>query len=554
MALQVTPQRGLPPGGGPASISGMVVRAGTNEPLARATVTLTREAARWVAIDESDASTTSNVYTARMTTDEAGRFAIRVPAGRYALSAAKDGFVPLEYGRRGTNALGSVLVLSDRRIEDLILPLVPAGAISGSVSGPSGDILAAVSVQAYRLRYTWNGRRLQRVQTVLTNDLGEFRLFGLNPGMYYVAATYSEQAQRAASTGGVRLTPNLSNPDEGYPTFYFPDSTSPNQAQPVRVAPGLDPVRLNISLKDTRRFMVHGRAFITPGPSQKPPIDVAFQAAEILFEPELGSAKVKGGCCSVEFQFKAAPGDYVLAASAESGDRHWGADVVRVTVIDRNVENLEIPLYPGVDVSGRISSDRGGTDLTGTEIRLVSTHGDGAWSNAVLIATRDGAFTLREVTPGEYDVLVSAPLGAYVRSISGRGGMFGPLRIEPGSLNRVDIVMSSSGGAVEGRAITQSGDPLAAAQIVLVPEGQFRRRQDRYLLAGTDAAGHFEIGVIPPGNYTAFAFEEIEPGAYYDPEFSRRFAGIGLPVRAEQNGRSTIELKVISTVEAGGAR
>src|SRR5436190_18554404 len=75
----------------PVLIQGVVLRAGTNEPIARAVVTMTREAARSFDSDASAASTAAN-SAARVLTDESGKFEIRVPAGRYTLSASKDGF------------------------------------------------------------------------------------------------------------------------------------------------------------------------------------------------------------------------------------------------------------------------------------------------------------------------------------------------------------------------------------------------------------------------------------------------------------------------------
>src|SRR3954464_10296356 len=65
---------------------------------------------------------------------------------------------------------------------------------SGTVRSVDGLPIAAARVRAYRVRYSLLGRRLKIVKTGLTNDLGEFRLSGLDPGDYYVSASYSERA------------------------------------------------------------------------------------------------------------------------------------------------------------------------------------------------------------------------------------------------------------------------------------------------------------------------------------------------------------------------
>src|SRR5262249_19154847 len=150
-------------------------------------------------------------------------------------------FLRQEYGQRGANGFGAVIVVADRNLEGIVLRMVPAGVIKGAISSTFADRLAGVSIQAYRLRRAWNGRRLEAVQNVATNDLGEYKLFGLNGGQYYVAATYNEPARSTLASTGIRFTPNLSKADGGFATFYFPGVTAPAQAQPIRITPGLDP-------------------------------------------------------------------------------------------------------------------------------------------------------------------------------------------------------------------------------------------------------------------------------------------------------------------------
>ena len=51
-------------------------------------------------------------------------------------------------------------------------------------------------------------------------------------------------------------------------------------------------------------------------------------------------------------------------------------------------------------------------------------------------------------------------------------------------------------GAVEGRVVTDIGEPLAAAEIILTPsEGDAVRRTE------TDRSGTFRIGFLPDGRY-----------------------------------------------------
>ena len=190
---------------------------------------------------------------------------------------------------------------------------------------------------------------------------------------------------------------------------------------------------------------------------------------------------------------------------------------------------------------------------TGATVRLINREDERRTVSATV--DRDGAFTIRDVAPGNYDLAVDYPSTAYIRNVSlgGRDVQFGALRIDPGFAGRLEIQVSSSVGSVDGRAVA-AGAAIPGTQIVLVPEERYRRRPERYLLGATDSMGEFRITNAPPGEYTAFAFEEIEPGAYYDAAFLRKFPDRGVRVRIDPNVRPMLELQVISAADAGVAR
>jgi hypothetical protein len=120
--------------------------------------------------------------------------------------------------------------------------------------------LAATLVRAYEIQYTPIGRRLKIAKTTLTNDLGEYRLVWISPRDYYVSASYSEEA-RALPTAGLRLTPNLSNPDSGYVTTFYPSGLSSANGTAFTVTPAGEKSNLNIAVKDTERFKVKVHVF-----------------------------------------------------------------------------------------------------------------------------------------------------------------------------------------------------------------------------------------------------------------------------------------------------
>lgn len=89
------------------------------------------------------------------------------------------------------------------------------------------------------------------------------------------------------------------------------------------------------------------------------------------------------------------------------------------------------------------------------------------------------------------------------------------------------------------------GCQQTGALVVLVPDATFRKNSERYQKATTDQYGAFTIRGVAPGNYSAFAWEKIEEGAYEDPEFLKPVEKMGESVEVEENGKNTIQLKLI---------
>ena len=56
----------------------------------------------------------------------------------------------------------------------------------------------------------------------------------------------------------------------------------------------------------------------------------------------------------------------------------------------------------------------------------------------------------------------------------------------------------------------------------------------------------FEVRGITPGEYHAYAWTDAPATAFRNAEFMKVFEGKGTPVRLEQNGKITAELKVLA--------
>ena len=99
-------------------VDGMVLKLGSNEPIAKAVVEL---------------RSTSDGQLYSVTTVQDGRFAFTsVRPGLYLLSVKRGGFVPFVYGQRSPNGMGgSISIAVNGSVRNLRLTMTPAAVISG---------------------------------------------------------------------------------------------------------------------------------------------------------------------------------------------------------------------------------------------------------------------------------------------------------------------------------------------------------------------------------------------------------------------------------------
>jgi protocatechuate 3,4-dioxygenase beta subunit len=166
-------------------------------------------------------------------TDQDGRFAFeRIAAGSYNLDVQKTGYVafPDSIGRPHT-----IQVEAGQNVSDVTVQLQKGAIIAGRVLDAAGQPLADVGVMA--LRRTTLGsqeRYLPRSGPGQTNDIGEFRVAGLAPGDYIVAAT---PRGWPSPFGGPGAMPPAATASRTTPvTTYYPGTRDQATAQTIHVA------------------------------------------------------------------------------------------------------------------------------------------------------------------------------------------------------------------------------------------------------------------------------------------------------------------------------
>jgi hypothetical protein len=502
-----------------------VVKAGTGEPLRKALIVLRKTDAR-------DSS-----YSA--STGDDGRFVIPyVEPGRYRLSAERNGYLRANYGQRRPNEAGAVLTLTPgERRGNIVLNLVPFAVISGRVFDEDGEPLAHVRMQALRRNLESGRRQLVTSAAATTDDRGEYRIFGLPPGKFFVQAVPSPGPGSALRQGD----------EDSYVPFFYPGVTDSVQAAPLEVRAGGDLHGVDFRLARMRTVRVRGRII---GSSGGPRVDRGLVVFLFPRGSMVGELRNQSSMVDPQGNFEirgVAPGSYVLTAFQTDRQRRFFARQ-SIDVGNNTVEGINLVMLPGMDIAGRIRFDDGEGKLDGVRLLLVSRSGVFA-SGGVAQPKADGTFSFQNLAADEYTLSV---LGLSEECYTKTARMGGVDVLERGvDLSRgdvpgaLDVILSTAGGHVEGSVVRDNQQPAAGATVVLVPDTEARRRRpDLFQRASADDAGRFVLRGIPPGDYRLFAWDNVEPGAWLDSGFLRDQEQKGEPLSVGEHGRYTPQLKL----------
>lgn len=226
-------------------VSGQVIEEGTNAPVADARV---------IVILENDLSAPAGIPPASIS-DREGHYRFdALPAGRYRIAAQKAGFAP----PMEPETMQRFEVAAGQSLDGVTVSLRRGGVISGRVLDSLGQPRAEVNVTALlkRLRsddrpagQTWSGPPLLMPSgQSQTNDLGEFRIFGLWPGDYVIAASPRSNVDGAATSSATTTVTST----------FFPAAADVSQAEAVTVQAGETLGDLTIQLVTVPAFQVSG--------------------------------------------------------------------------------------------------------------------------------------------------------------------------------------------------------------------------------------------------------------------------------------------------------
>jgi hypothetical protein len=529
---------------GTATIRGLVVQLDTGQPVRRVQISARA----------SDAG--SQLVTAM--TDAAGRFELtRLSAGRYQLSAAKAGYVTLQHGQRRPLEPGRPLVIAEgQKIDNVNFSLPRGSVIVGQVVDEFGDPVTGANVQVQRYRYVNGQRQLTSAGAdPATDDRGQFRIFGLLPGEYYVNAAPPGGLQAAfaslAAGGPIGdLSPVTSASGSGYIRTYYPDSPSPATAQAVSVGVGEESPLLVVQLVASRMATVSG---VVIGGDQENALSRMVVIRPRGSEPTSGfttgnMAQAQNGTFTLS---GVAPGDYTIDAvmmnikTNPPQIQHGSTDVV---VGGADIKDVIVRVGPGATARGRIraeDSDLG--NLRPNQVQLGVSTPAPSLTPVQPRVNDDWTFEINGLT-GVHTLRAEAPAPWTMKRI-----MRGTTDITDAPVEFSDdvddLTVILTQRATEVTGVVRNSRGTTTTDYVALWFADDRARwapQTRFIkMARPDQDGRYRIRGLPPGRYLAVALEYLEPGEEFDPERLDEFRRGAIAVDLRDAESRAVDLRVL---------
>jgi hypothetical protein len=522
----------------PASISGTVLSADTGEALKKADVILEingdTHADRRVCVTGAD-----------------GKFSFQdLPAGTYTLILVHDGYIPKDYGSDSYSLgqpSGLLVLAAGQNVTDVIVRLQKYAVVWGRVVDEDGDPVRNVTVQLVR-RVTRKGKSAIRedIGQGNTNDLGEYRLFDLMPGRYYVRVN-PELDQNFNHITIVSSPESKDKVGKGYVTTYYPGVTDSSRATEIELKPGDEISSIDIALLRSRTYTVRGRVIDQSGVGH-----YGSHLIKILSEAEPESITFQPHEDSKDGSFELGgllPGTYMLEASVLGENSEAVSGYAPILISDADITSASVVINRPASIHGRITME-GGEMPESLTIELSSM--DNIFLRDVQAEVKpNGTFEFPHLNESKYQLAVLLNCAeCYLKSarMNGVDILAQGLEVSANTPGSVELVLSRRAGKADIQVTREDGQPATDATVLLVPDPPFRDRPPRYKTGTTDLHGEILIRGVAPGGYRAFAFQRIPDDAdIAAPEFILPFEFKGEALTIDENGNKTLHLKLIST-------
>ncbi len=458
-------------------------------------------------------------------TDNEGKFQISgLSPSLYAVSVFASSYVyplrdpdaPADYYRPG---------------DSVSITLIKGGVITGTVTTSSGDPLVQMTVQAIMLRDA-NGhgpRGTGYQQMKLTDDRGIYRIYGLRPGTYVVAA------------GGRSFSGPFAGAYDTNALTYAPASTRDTAAE-FEARSGEETSGVDIRHREDPGHVISGQVIGPFDPNT--PTGVSVTLTQVIEGNPVSSAYSFQPPGSKGFAFYGvSDGDYELNSQTSGGPGETSVDSRRITVKGSDVTGVELTLKPLGAIAGRVVFEK----LTATECQ---NKRQPAFAETLVLARRNeksvpkdqprmqffssqgtpnksGDFQLRNLNQGQYNIntrffakywflksisreVTQTQLATQRSGSAPRQSDLARLDVslKPGErVTGVTVTLSEGAASLAGAIKLEPGQSVAPKLYLhLVPaEKEDAENALRFFAAGIRSDATFSLTNLPPGRYWVLA-------------------------------------------------
>jgi hypothetical protein len=518
-----------------ATIRGHITSAASGQPLHRVRITL-NGAAQNPPTDVSDTR---------------GEFEITdVPPGSYTLTATRAGYLTVQYGQKRPRELGRTIdVHPGDVIDNIDISLPRSSVLAGRITDEAGDPAPGVRVEALEYRYIRGRRVLVPARLTSTNDIGEYRLSGLEPGGFRL---------RASST-------DVWESDDGKATYvfavtYFPGVTGSDAPQSINVELGQEIGGLDFRLVPGRAARVTGVVEDVAGQPIRDQVvflsDITRGIGGRLVSSGQGSPPVKTDSRGA-FEFsKLAPGEYLVGTGNEQ-------ERVTTTVLlgEGDVQHVNLTPRRPAEVTGAVKTDEDTPPpFLASRVRLTPIPADPQrvlprWGESSGVVVRpDWTFRITDIEDAQLFRVRGLPDDWMLKAvrIGERDVTDVPFAVPRGGadVKGMEIILSRKGALITGEATAPDGAPAHDATVIVFAENSALWGPGSRFVRATrpDGQGRFSVAALPPGRYRIAAVPLVMEGQWEDPAY----------LQSQERGSTRIELSegIVETVKltAGAAR
>ncbi|MDQ3817375.1 MAG: carboxypeptidase regulatory-like domain-containing protein [Acidobacteriota bacterium] len=439
---------------------------------------------------------------ARTTTDNEGNYRLTgVPAGRFTLTVAAPQMVgpnDTPFGEMGK----PVTVAEGETIDKMDFSLVRGGVITGRITDADGNPVADLRIQLHK-----QGTQGDSITSYLnpfmyqTDDRGVYRIYGIPPGRYTVAA----------GDGGGEGMVRVGFGQGYYQRTFYPDAADESKATVIDVSEGSEATHIDITLgRKARSFVATGRVVDESG---QPVANLRIGYGSLVRDNHIGGFG-SGAVSDQQGRFRLdglLPGRYAAFVYNDGASDSY-SEAVPFQIAEADVSGLVLKMHRGSSISG-VAVIEGTTDRNVlaqlSQLTLLASVRTEPGSLSAPNFTRaklapDGSFTITGVRPGKFRFFLSGfpqPQGFTLARVEQNGVQQQEIEVAPGAqVTDVRVVIQYGNGSIRG-LVKVLGD--------VFPEG-IRMSAQVHPLAGdegrvrsvqVDQRGHFLIEGLPPGEY-----------------------------------------------------